>query len=741
MAEYSVIGTSIPCCDAVEKVTGSAMYTADIHPRGMLYGRILGSTVAHGIIKSIDISADEALPGVVTIVTGKDAPDARYGYIEDRHVICKNRVRHVEDPVAAVAAITPEIAEEALRLIKVEYEELPAVLDAVEAYQPDCPVVIHEDLEDYNRRPVPLMTYRFVLDRKNVFIHRKVRHGDIEEGFAKADFIYEGYYSVPRVSHGTIESHVCVVEPRMDGGITFWASEQGGVRFKQFMCDLFGLEPSKVRFISPYIGGFGGKCEVMTGPIAVLLALKAKRPVRVELSREEAFIQGCPCSPATVHIKDGIMKDGTLVAREITEVINGGAYNGHVTVMVSDGAFGAIGTYRIPHYKLDAYGVYTNTAATGPYRSLGSEILSFAIECQMNCMADALCLDKLEIRKKNLLVDGDIDCIGQVTYNNTTMASLEKAAAHIEWGKDERREDGPWIIGKGLAVANKYTHKGTTSVVQLRLHHDGVIEVRHFRVELGQGCNTVHTMIVAEQFGVDPSKVRIVFDDSLLCPFDQGTFCSRGTFMNGNATIKACGDLKKNICARAAMVMNIDADKLDVYGGNIFEKDNPDNAIGVTSLFAYGGYVPEIGELMGTGIFTYPQGTIDAETGQGDPVAYYSYGALSVEAAVNRKTGEIKIFRCGAWFDMGQPLNIKMCEAQSEGTLVMGIGQTCFEEMLFNDQGNTINPNFRDYKIPTMLDVPLNKDVAMGHTGFPHKDGPYGAKGAGEVVLPPFCLP
>lgn len=739
MEKYSVINTNVERVDAVEKATGKAIFTSDVHPEGMLYGRILGSPIANGIIKSIDTSLAESLPGVKTVITGKDVPEARHGAIADRHILCKKYVRYVDDFVAAVAATTPEIAEEACGLIKVDYEELPAVFDAKEAYDENCKIVVHENLNDYFCEPIPLMVYRKVPGHPNVYFHRQIRHGgDIDEVFAKADYIYEDDYTVPRVSHCTIEPHVTVAKPEADGGLTFWASEQTGIRFKNLICDMFNLNPSKVHFIIPYVGGaFGGKGEILVGPIAVALALKANAPVCVEFTREEVFVNGVPRSPATVHIKDGIMKDGTIVAREIFQIVNGGAYSDHSCIMLHDGAFGAVGTYRIPNFKLDSMGVYTNTPATGPYRSLGSEIFAFAIECQMDRISDKFGFDKLNFRIQNMLNDGDPDCCGQETYNNTAVAALKSAAEYIEWGKDTIREEGPWIIGKGLAVANKYTMSGTNSIVTMKMNCDGTLDVYHFHVEIGQGCNTLHRMVAAEQFGIDPKDVRIIFDDSDTCPYDYGTFCSRGTFHVCNATINACKDLKKKICNRGSDIMKIPAEKLDVKNRMIFEKDNPDNVINVRELFDYFGVETVVGELRGVGIYDFPMGEQDDETGQGSPTAYYSHGALGIEAAINRDTGEIKLLRCGTWCDMGTQLNPKMCDAQSEGALMMGIGQTCFEEELFNESGKVINANFRDYKIPTMLDVPFNDYVAVGNTGWAHKDGPYGAKGAGEVVLAP----
>lgn len=737
--EYTVIGTSPMRKDALEKAIGAAVFTPDIKPEGMLYGRFLGSTVVHGRIKRIDTSKAEALKGVKAVITGKDCPEARTGYIRDRHILCKEIVRYIGDPVAAVAAVTPEIAQKALELIEVEYEELPSVVDVQEAFAKDCPVVIHKDLTSYERTPLPLMIYRFDEERPNVFIHRQIRHGDIAKGFEEADYIIEGDYSMPRAAHCTMETHACCVAPTIDGGLTFWASDQGGPRMKYALCKTFGIPSSKVRFITPYVGGgFGGKSDIMNTPICAMLALKANAPVRMELSREETFVQGDPRPPADIHIKDGFKKDGTLVAREITEILNGGAYNGHVTVLCNDGAFGSTGIYRCPNFTCDVYGVYTNTPATGPYRALGSEIFCYAIECQMDRVAKALGIDRVELRRKNVLVNGDIDCNGQITKCNETLAALNKAAEEIHWGEPLKQMEYPWVVGRGVGLGNKYTHSGSTSAMTVKICDDGTIEVRCYHVELGQGCLTILAQIAAESFGVEYDQVKVITGDSQYCPYDHGSFCSRGTFMNGNALIRACEEAKKDLYKRASVVMGIPEDKIGTTKGTVYELDNPDNALPFKALFHPNGWVPELSELMGKYCFTYEEGTMEEETGQGNPVANYSYGALCSEVAVNVETGEIKILKAIGYYDAGQVINERAVLGQLDGAFCMGIGQAMFEEMKFNERGEVINPNYRDYKIPTMLDVPFNADMYGGTVGKPLDDGPYGAKGIGEVSLVPI---
>lgn len=738
--QYRTIGKSPIRKDALEKVTGEALYSPDIHPNGMLYGRILGSSIAHGYIKSIDTSEAEALEGVVAVVTGKDAPENRTdGYIKDRHVLCKEKVRFIGDPVAAVAAETPAIADAAIKLIKVEYEEIQPVFDLEESFDSDCDVVLHEGLREYEREFIPGLHYRFVDGRDNVIVHRKVRHGDVEKGFEEADFIYEGEYRMPRAHHCTMEPHACVVEPHVNGDLTIWASEQGGVRLKYHICEAFGLTSSQIRFVVPYMGGgFGGKVGIMVTPICTLLALHTKRAVKLELTREEVFIHGAPRAPGIVKIKDGYKKDGTLVARHITELVNGGAYSGHCTIMVTDGVYGATGTYRVPNLHIDAYGVYTNTAPTGPYRSLGSEIICFGIECQMDRVADALGIDKMEIRKKNLLVDGDLDGNNQVTYNNRSLVALEEVEKYLDWGSEKKPADGPWVYGRGISVGNKYTECGDSGTVAMcKVHDDGTIEIRHYHIEMGQGCNTILAEIAAEEFNTSFDRIKVVFDDSALCPYDEGTYCSRGTFMNGNAVRLACVRAKEKLLERAAEVMRMPAYKLATRDGLVYEIEDPENAVPFEALFNFGGTVPNGGEIIGMDTFEYPGGIWDPETGQGNPVTFYSYAAFGIEVAIHKETGDIRILKAGGWADMGQPLNYKLCEVQIEGALVMGIGQACYEEMLFNEGGKIINANFRDYKFPTMLDVPYNDAFDIGFVGKPHKAGPYGAKGMGEAAMVP----
>ena len=742
MSDFNCIGTSVVRKDAYDKATGKAMFSADYHEKGMLYGKLLGSAYPHAIIKSIDTSAAEAIDGVVCIMTGKDVPDERTdGYIHDRHILVKEKARYIGDPIAAVAAVTEEIAEEAIAAIRVEYEELPYELDPVKAREEHCPVVIHEGLPHYDNIEFQGVWSSLDPDRPNQFIHRKIRHGkDVDEALKEADIIIEGEYSFPRAHHCCIEPHVAMARPESDGGVTIYACEQGAGFQRYGIAEALGLESSKCRLVVPYIGGgFGGKVGVMVCPIAGMLALKCKRPVRIEQSREEVFVSGNPRSPGIVHITDGFKRDGTLVARKIHEVVNSGAYSTHTTVLISGGVYGATGTYRCPNLHIDAYGVYTNTPPTGPYRSLGSEMLCFGIECNMDKAAEALGIDRVEIRAKNLLVDGDEDGVGQITYNNGTLQCLREVQKYLD-AEPMKQNEGPWVYGRGYSVGNKFTaYWNTGTAAACKVCDDGTIEVRNFHVEMGQGSVTVDAQVAAEEFNLPIDRVKMVICDSDRVPYDEGTYCSRGTYINGNAVRKACQAAKKQMFEIASEIMNLPAYELDTANGLVFERKNPDNFIPFFQLYEYGGYLRKGGEILGMDNFTTTFETDDPATGQSrDVVTFYSYGALGFELGINVETGEVKILKSGGWYDCGQPINPTLVDVQLYGAMIMGLGQAVFEEQLYNDQGKIINGNFRDYKIPTSLDCPRNDQLVGGVCpGLPHKTGPYGAKGIGEVSLVP----
>ncbi|MBM2832263.1 MAG: coxL [Dehalococcoidia bacterium] len=735
MTTLSVIGKSIPRVDAPEKVTGIARYCLDMKLPGMLYARVLRSPYPHARIVRIDTSRAEKMSGVKAVVTGKDAPEERVGQIKDRYIIAKDVVRFMGEPVAAVAAETPEVAEAAIALIRVDYQELPAVFDPEEAMKHNPPVVIHPDLFGYDLAPVTNPAYYFDHERPNVYIWRKIRHGDVERGFKEADLIMENRFTAARMSHSVLEPHNVLVRPESNGGLTVWANSTRIHFSKIDLCHLFHLTPSKVRVISPHIGGsFGSRnhLEPVMGQ-ATLLALKARRPVRLSFTLQEDFLEGTSREPIIIYIKDGVKKDGTLVARKVTLILNCGAYCGNMTAATKNCVFPVTSLYRVPNCHIDAYGVATNEATPVSFTGFGNAQIAFALEQQMDMMADRLGLDPLEIRRRNILREGDEDACGQTVHSTGAKECLEKAAQWIELDKEPPLERGPWRRGKGVGMGCKHTLTGDTSVVSVKVHEDAAIEVRHSAHEQGMGCMTVLTQIAAEAFKTSVDKVRLVSTDTDLTGYEHGTLSSRTTHHTGMALMQACEDAKRQIFELASRRLGVPPDGLDVMDGTIYVRGVPERAVKVSELFTPLGFLLQGGELVGRGVASFPSSSEDLHTGQGKRVTDgFGYGTTAVEVAVNVETGEVKVLRLGGCFDMGTPVNPKMCEGQMEMGMALGIGNTLYEELVYKN-GEVLTSNLSDYKIPTSADLPTNRDTASLAAGVPHHGGPFGAKGFGEV--------
>ena len=535
-----------------------------------------------------------------------------------------------------------------------------------------------------------------------------------------------------------MEPHVTVVEPLTDGGIEVWASEQGGRLVKYSMSAAFGLKPSDFHMHVPFMGGgFGGKddCPV-TGP-CIMLALKSHRPVKIVQTREEVFSNGTPRPGGAIYVKDAFNKDGSLAARKVTAFINCGAYTTSALVMLDHSVYGVSGNYRNPCLWVDAYGVYTNTENNGPYRALGCELFVYAIERNLDLAAEALGIDKYDIRKINVLRKGDIDGHGQLVYNNGSDEAITAAAKFIEWDKPAHAPEGPWRYGKGLSLGNKFTAYGKTGTeANVIILDDDKIEVAVSHVEMGQGALTVDCQHVAEFFHVPMSQIRIRNENSDFMPYDEGTYCSRGTYINGNAIILACEDAQRQLFERTSKRLGVPVERLATADSKVYDKENPDNFLYFHDLYEHGGWAPE-SKLVGRGTFSPEQALNNPKNAQGNPVLFYSIGSWGMEVGVNIETGEVKLVNCGGFYDAGRVLNRKTCEGQIEGALSMGLGQAIFEEIMINDQGRVINGNYRDYKIPTFMDSPTNDKLHVDFVGDPFPTGPNGAKGVGEVALIP----
>ncbi|MFC1910550.1 xanthine dehydrogenase family protein molybdopterin-binding subunit [Chloroflexota bacterium] len=747
MAKMEYVGKNMLRVDAREKAIGKAKYTSEeaMGRPGMLYAKALFSPHAHAKILSIDIREAERLPGVKAVFIGKDTPEYRAGVIiDDRHVLCRDTVRFVGDAVAVVAAENAEIAEEAVDLIKVRYKILPAIFDAEEAMKPDCKVVLHPDSASYER---PIFKYLGNdLPGSNVHTHHKVRKGNVEEGFKKSYLVVEHRFQNDRMTHCQMEPYNCVCYPENDGSYTMWTSgrcfeNQGPI------ARAYGLSPDKLRMRCVYAGGMFGQVA-RPERFALMVAMKTGKPVKMVYSRAETFIDGLNRLPKVVYVKDGVSKDGTLLAREIKVIVNTGGYTNLAPLTIRNGSFHA-SQYRIPHFKWDAYGVYTNEPACGPLRGFGSAEVLWATEQMMDIVAEKLGIDPRVYRLKNTPDEGEINVRGELIHSIGAKEALEEVSKWIKWGKPSNQPEESHIkTGKGIAVGCKYTMVETASSARVKVHPNGIIEVHHGTDECGQGCNTVFTQMAAECFKMSMDNIRLVWGDTA-GPYDAGAISSRSTMYVGNAIVKACDDAKRQLFELAAPRLKATPDKMDTRDGKIFIKGSPSKSVPFCELFlaahpeARGAVkastcLEEGAELIGRGTFWGRPGAEDPETGQGDRLTIsYCYGAQSVEVAVDTETGVVKILKFASSFDAGMPMNPKLCEAQIDGAMAMGVGSGLWEGYVFDGKGTLLNPNLHDYKIATSMDVPCGDNFASFIIEDPHKEGPFGAKGMGEAGMNP----
>ncbi|MFC1871770.1 xanthine dehydrogenase family protein molybdopterin-binding subunit [Chloroflexota bacterium] len=750
MTELSIVGKSVVRTDAREKVMGRAGYFTDVSLPGMLHMLVLRSPYSHARISNINTAEADTLPGVKYVVTNQDAPQVRWGngMVKDQTVLAKDVVRYVGEPVAAVAAETVEAAEAALDLIRVEYEMLPAVFDPEEAISPAPPAIIHPDFSEYSK---VVSGARLDPERPNVFTRMRIRKGDVEDGFQEADLILENRFSTPSIQHCTLEPHGVVVCPESNSGLTFRAGRQGLWSLANTVSEIYGLEASQIRVVQQYSGGgFGAKIKIIE-TIPALLALKTGRPVKWVFTREEEFIDGGHRPAVILYLKDGVKKDGTLVAREMRVILGGGAYENITGIMTRNSSFGAVATYRVPNLKWDSYGVYTNEPPVIAFRGFGVTETVWAIESHMDMLAEKLGISPLEIRQRNILEEGEMNSLGEISHSIGLEECLGKANAFIKPGaKPEAR--GEWRQGKGIAIGSKYSTGMTFCQARIKVSQDGSIVLYHGADEIGQGCNTVMAQIVAEEFGVSMDDVRLVFSDTAVTPVAAGgSTSSRVTFQLGNAVRAACRDAKRNLFERASGRLGVSPDELETRGKEIFLKRNQDKKLRIDSLFTTFAGVPDGvygvtdgGEIIGTATRVQESSAEDLGTGQIEPAlgaqgkvvnSFYAHVAKAVEVAVNTETGQVKVLRCCAATDLGKMINPMTCEQQSEGGIAMGIGDALYEEMIM-DRGTVVNPGFTDYKIPSVAEIPFIENIkSVFVESTPHKDGPFGAKGFGEAAM------
>ncbi|MEW5784591.1 MAG: molybdopterin cofactor-binding domain-containing protein [Bacillota bacterium] len=733
MSAYKFLGSDVPRKDAVEKVTGSAKYIEDLHFAPMLYTKILKSTIAHGLIKRIDTTKAEQYPGVKAVVTGKDFPNRAGLYLVDRTYYAVEKVRYWGEPVAAVAAVTEEAAAEAVNLIEVEYEALPAVFDPREALKPGAPLV-HENLAEYERVPV-----FYPQPGTNIANHFKVRKGDAEKGFAEADLIVEREYYVPQMQHVTIETHKAAAMWSLDGRLTVWSTAQSPNVVRQILAKSLGMPLNKIRVVSNYIGGgFGGKAGAAMEGLVVPLAKKCPgKVVRVVFTREED-IQGSFTRQALyARLKTGVRKDGRITALEYHMVWDGGAYTEYGVNIIRAAGYSSTGAYDIPNVKTDSYCVYTNNPIGGPVRGFGMCEMQWGLERQINEIAAELGMDSLQVRLINGMKDGSTTASGQEVQHVAFDKCLQSVADYVGWGEKSGKYRGKGIAG--LVKAPAQPSNAASSCI-IRINEDGTVHVLVGASEMGQGMLTAMSMIAAEALNIPVGKIEMRVPDTDFTPYEWQSVGSRTTYCLGHAILRAAEDVKKQVYLITAQVLGLPADELFLDDDTVYWTKDKSKKVSLREVAdsckkCSGEGIA--GPIIGRGSYVPTKMTnLDPETGQGKPGLFWTFGATAAEVEVDPETGKITVLKLATAMDAGQAVSPQMCQVQVHGGTIMGLSTALFEEVRLN-QGRVLNPNFTDYKIPTIENTPEIKGIILE---TPEGDGPYGLRGVGEqpmIAVPP----
>src|SRR3954465_3221012 len=663
-AETNQVGRSVPRLESWLKVTGRAEYVHNLRLPGMLYGKIFRSSVAHGRIKRIDVSAARGLAGVHSVVTAAEVktivPEPYYGpAFHDQPVLAIDKVRHVGEPVAVVLASAPHVAEEAMQLITAEYEELPAVYDEVEAVT--SKVIVHEAL-----RPAgtfPDLKHLKGVKNTNVALDFRLRRGDAAKAMASADRVFEHRFRTQQVMHTPLEPMVSVAEST-ENSLTIHTASQSPSFVRIEIARLLGWPENRVRVRVPFVGGgFGAKLYIKLEALVAVLSLLARRPVKISLSMEEQFFT-ITKHASTFHIKSGVTKDGRIVARDCEVWWNGGAYADIGPRVTQKSGFTAPGPYDIANVAIDSYALYTNLPPAGALRGFGIPQLVWAYESHTDMIARELGVDPVDFRRTNLLREGRPQATGTKMQDAALEKGLERTAALIDWGKPFDRGTGTVRRGRGIAIGFKACIANTTSLAAVQGNADGSCTVYTSCADMGQGSDTAMAQIAAEVLHIPTEEVTVVHSDTDVTPFDMATLGSRSLFHSGNAVKLAAGDAKRQLPKLRAEL----GPPADCAIADVFRKK----------------YGMRAGSVMGAGNFIPPYKAPD-ENGQTDNATpFWMVGATGVEVEAATETGRVKVTRMVNVADVGTPINPKIVETQISGASIMQLGFTLFEKMLFD---------------------------------------------------------
>ncbi len=720
-----VVGKRRNRIEGIEKVTGEARFSGDLDVPGALDARVLRSPHAHARIRSIDADAALRVPGVVAVLSRDDLRDMDpyYGHcLRDRPILAMDRVRHVGEPVAAVAARDRLAAEEAVSLIRVAYEELPYATTLDDALADGAPVLHEQAAGSGDFHDVNLSDAR---EHPNICHHEHMEIGDVERGFAEADQVFEDVFHFPMVCHYSMEPHTATA--RFQGGqVTLWSASAHPFLIRAELARLFGLSMTDVQVVVPYVGGaFGGKSYLKIEPLVVALARKTRgQPVRLEHSVTESMLTARRHS-ARCWIKTGVRRDGAILAREVKIHLDTGAYADNGPRVVARAALRVHGAYRCANFRSDSYGIYTNSVPAGSMRSIGGPQSVWPVEAQMDRIAGVLGLDPLRYRLEQLLGRDEQIRPGSRGIDGDLREGLAKVAEMI--GRAGPPATG---AGTGLAVGITDSEANPVSTAIVRLLSDGNAVVMAGSTEVGQGARTVLSQIAAEELCVPFERVMLRGTDTHTTPFDRSTGASRSTTVMGTAVKFAAADVHRQIKAIAAEQFDVDPERVALKGGAAWcGEARRDFAEVVAGYFGMPG-----GELIGRGYVRAGGGI--------SPILpiFWEVGIGGAVVAVDADTGEVTVQRYISVADVGRAINPRQAEGQDEGAAVMAMGHTLFESLIYAD-GQPLNPNLVDYRVPGFRDIPRTFESCL----LENRDGPgpYGAKGMGEggiiPVAPAVC--
>ncbi|MBN1266631.1 MAG: xanthine dehydrogenase family protein molybdopterin-binding subunit [Anaerolineales bacterium] len=726
--ELKVVGVSLPRVDGVQKVRGRAVYAPDFVLPRMLYAKVLWSDRPHAKIVRLDASKALQVPGVVVFVSAEDAPRNRYGvYLKDQLVFARGKVRHIGEPVAALAAESEQAALEALKLVEVVYEDLPVVFDPLEAMQDGAPIV-HPDLESYSAT-YPKVAYG------NVALYTRLSIGDTEKGFAEADHIFEDEFKTQAMYQGYVEPRACVAGFDQRDKLTVWTSNQQIAECHAELAAALDVPMTDVRVVGTALGGgFGGKLKTHLEPIAALLAKKTGRAVKIVLTREEDMIASRARPPYIIRLKTGVTNEGRITARETQLVSDCGGYSDHVVGTMGLAVTFAQGAYKIPNCEVKGYVVYTNNPNYSCMRGYGAHQIDFANESQMDMIASRMGWDPVEFRRENLIEDGDVLVSTQPIKEVTIKETMDVALERSKWVEKVKQEK---VLGDkvryGIGIGNTIINMGLlSSSAMIKFNGDGTATILTSVMDLGTGNHTALIQIAAEELGMLAEQVNIAEVDSDSSPYDLGQIASRTIFDAGNAVRLAAKDARKKLFETAAELLQVPEEDLESESGMIFSRTDRSKEIAIAGVNGYRIWVKGGPVVGGSGWLGRPG--FEEEVGEGYPQApskTFVFGTHIAEVEVDIETGRVTVVKVTAVHDVGRAVNPLGVQGQIEGGVVQGVGYALMEELQVKD-GVILNPDFLNYRMPTTLDIPEIDPVILE---IPSEFGPFGAKGLGEPVM------